>query len=125
MIPRPAAITMDSSPDEGREPGVLSGPMRGKIVAIFIVERRLPELSFEHLVVAHRALAESSRRISTGGDSVRYLRSTFSPAGGRCICMFEATSKDLVRRVNEVAQAPFKQIEEAISFEDPGHRPEA
>jgi hypothetical protein len=89
-------------------------------VAIFIVERRLPELSLEHLFVAHRALAESSRRISKEGDSVRYLRSTFSPAGGRCVCMFEATSLDLVRRVNEVAQVPFDRIDEAVHFEDPG-----
>jgi hypothetical protein len=89
-------------------------------VAIFIVERRLPELSLEHLVVVHRALAESSRRISMRGDSVRYLRSTFSLAGGRCVCMFEATSLDLVRRVNEVAQVPFDRIVEALHFEDPG-----
>jgi hypothetical protein len=89
-------------------------------VAIFIVERRLPELSLEHLAMAQRALADSSRRISMGGDSVRYLRSTFSPAIGRCVCMFEATSKDLVRLVNEVAQVPFDRIDEAVHFEDPG-----
>jgi hypothetical protein len=89
-------------------------------VAIFIVERRLPELSLEHLIMAQRALADSSRRISMGGDSVRYLRSTFFPAGGRCVCMFEANSLDLVRRVNEVAQVPFDRIVEALHFEDPG-----
>ena len=89
-------------------------------MAIFIVERRLPELSLAHLVVAHQALAESSRRISMGGDSVRYLRSTFSPSAGRCVCLFEATSLDLVRRVNEVAQVPFDRIDEAVHFEDPG-----
>jgi hypothetical protein len=89
-------------------------------VAIFIVERRLPELSLEHLIMAQRALADSSRRISMGGDSVRYLRSTFFPAVGRCVCMFEATSLDLVRRVNEVAQVPFDRIDEAVHFEDPG-----
>lgn len=94
-------------------------------MAIFIVERRLPELSLAHLVVAHRALAESSRRISMRGDTVRYLRSTFTPVGGRCVCMFEATSLDLVRRVNEVAQVPFHRIDEAVHFEDPGapHQP--
>lgn len=92
-------------------------------MAIFIVERRLPELSLEHLAAAHRALAESSRRLSMGGDSVRYLRSTFSPALGRCLCVFEASSRDLVRRVNEVAQVPFERIEEAVHFEDPGRQP--
>jgi hypothetical protein len=59
-------------------------------VAIFIVERRLAGLSLEHLAAAHRALAESARRLSVGDDYVRYLRSTFVPARARCLCVFEA-----------------------------------
>ena len=35
--------------------------------------------------------------------------------------MFESTSRDLVRLVNEVAQVPFESIEEAIDVENPGH----
>lgn len=92
---------------------------------VYVVERDVRGLSAEQLATLHRAVAESARRLSVGGESVRYLRSLFASEHARCLCVFEATSKDLVRRVNEVAQAPFKQIEEAISFEDPGHRPEA
>ena len=89
-------------------------------MAVFVVERTLPGMSLEHLAAAHRALAESSRRLSSGGDRVRYMRSTFVPARARCLCVFEATSEDLVRRVNEVAQIPFVSIEEAIEFQSPG-----
>jgi len=92
-------------------------------VAVFIVQRTLPGLSLEHLAAAHRAVAESSRRLSVGGDSIHYLRSTFVPARARCLCVFEASSRDLVRRVNEVAQVPFESIEEAIEFEEPGRHP--
>ena len=92
-------------------------------MAIFIVERRLQGLSPEHLAALHRALAESSRRLSAGEDSVRYLRSMIAPARALCLCVFQATSGDLVRRVNEVAQVPFESIDEAMNFEDPGRRP--
>jgi hypothetical protein len=92
----------------------------GDSVAVFVVERTLPGMSLEHLAAAHRALAESSRRLSSRDDHVRYLRSTFAPARARCLCVFEATSGDLVRRVNEVAQVPFVSIEEAIEFQAPG-----
>jgi hypothetical protein len=122
MFPQREAATMGLVSDEDRKPADAFGPIRGRKVTIFIVERRLPELSLDNLIVAHRALAESSRRISLGGDSVRYLRSTFTPAGGKCLCMFGALSLDLVRRVNEVAQVPFDRIDEAVHFEDPGGR---
>lgn len=93
-------------------------------MAIFIVDRRLPGLTLEHVAAARRALAESSRRLSAGGQSVRYVRSTFAPAHGRWLCVFEAASRDLVRRVNEVAQVPFDSIEEALDFEEDGERSE-
>lgn len=92
-------------------------------MAIFIVERRLQGLSPEHLAALHRALAESTRRLSAGEDSVRYLRSMIAPARALCLCVFQANSGDLVRRVNEVAQVPFESIDEAMNFEDPGRPP--
>ena len=87
---------------------------------IFIVQRTLPGLRPEHLAAVHRALAKSSRRLSVGGDRVRYLRSIFAPARAVSVCVFQATSEDLVRRVNDVAQVPFDHIEEALEFESPG-----
>lgn len=89
-------------------------------MATFIVEHRLPGLRGEHLAAVHRALAESSRRLSIGPDRVSYVRSILVPARGACVCVFEATSSDLVRRVNEVAQVPFVALDEALTFENPG-----
>lgn len=93
-------------------------------MATYIVERRLQGLRPEQLSAVHRALAESSRRLSVGEDRVRYLRSMFAPGRALCLCVFQATSEDLVTRVNEVAQVPFESIDEALNFEEPGRRPE-
>jgi hypothetical protein len=100
-----------------------STDQRGDTVSIFIVERKLNGLNAEQLAALHRALAESSRRLSVGEDSVRYLRSMYAPERALCLCVFQATSGDLVKRVNDVAQVPFESIDEAISFEDPGRLP--
>ena len=89
---------------------------------VFAVERTLSGLSLVHLAAAQRALGESARRLSGERGVVRYLRCTFTPHAERCLCVFEANSVDLVRRVNEVAQVPFDRIEEAIEFRDPGGR---
>jgi len=42
--------------------------------------------------------------------------STFLPGQSRCICIFESTSRELVRQVNETAQIPFTRIEPALDF---------
>jgi hypothetical protein len=90
---------------------------------MFIVQRRLPGLGPEQLAAVHRALAESSRRLSVGEDRVRYVRCLFAPALALCLCVFQATSEDLVRRVNVVAQVPFDTIQETMDFENPGQAP--
>jgi hypothetical protein len=47
---------------------------------------------------------------------VRYLRSTFVPEGGRCMCLFEAGDRAAVQRVNEEAGLPFDRIVEALDL---------
>ena len=81
---------------------------------LYLVERSVPGLTVRQLGIAQLALLESSRRLQAGGDQVRYLRSTFIPGQSRCLCLFEAESRDLVRKVNETAQFPFSRIEEAV-----------
>jgi hypothetical protein len=107
----------------GGDPGHRQDRSERREVAVFIVERKLRGLRADQLTAVHRALAESSRRLSVGEDSVRYLRSMFAPERALCLCVFLATSRDLVRRVNEVAQVPFESIDEAVNFEDPGRHP--
>lgn len=118
---RAAADGDDDGESNDRTPTrtAYSTEKRRYILPMFIVERCMPGMSPEHLAAAHRALAESARRLSPAGDRLRYLRSTLVPGRARCLFVFEATSEDLVRRVNEVAQVPFDSIDEAIELENP------
>jgi Protein of unknown function (DUF4242) len=45
---------------------------------------------------------------------VRYVGSVYLPRRETCLCLFEATDAELVRRANETAQAPFSRIQEAV-----------
>jgi hypothetical protein len=65
------------------------------------------------------AVADASRRLTARGEPVRYLRCTFLPDEQRSICLFEAVNAEVVRRVNENAQAPFTAIEAAVEVPPP------
>jgi len=54
------------------------------------------------------------RRATTEGARLQYVRSIYVPSRGQCLCVFKADSADVVARVNEIAQAPFTSIDEAI-----------
>ena len=97
----------------------LIAPQRAA-VQLFLVERALSGLTLEQVRVAFRATADAVRREVARGARIRYLRSTFAPADGRCLCLFEAPDAELVRRVNDTAQFPFARIAAVIEFQDPG-----
>jgi len=92
-------------------------------VTAYIVERNLPGLTDRHRSALQYALGEASRRLSASGSPVRYLGSTFVPTRSRCYCLFEATSADIVRTVNEAALVPYITINEAIELPAPGRNP--
>jgi hypothetical protein len=87
---------------------------------LFIVDRVMPGLTAELLVEAQRCLQEAVRRVSDGGDAVRYLRCTFIPDQQRCLDLFEAASVEDVRRVNDIAQVPFRCLGQAREDAEPG-----
>ena len=89
-------------------------------MATFIVDRVMPGLTPELLVEAQRLLHEAARRFSGGAETVRYLRCTFLADEQRCICLFEAPSADAVRRVNDMAQVPFRRVQPGTEFSAPG-----
>jgi hypothetical protein len=47
---------------------------------------------------------------------MRYIRSTFAPEDGRCMCLFEAATAEDVRRLNEEAKLPYSRIVEALDL---------
>ena len=83
---------------------------------LFIVERRLPNISQQQLAVLQAALTTAASRFSARGDGVRYLRSIFLARQGRLLSLFSADSPDAVRAVNQAALIPFASIEPAIEL---------
>jgi hypothetical protein len=83
---------------------------------MFIVDRTVPGMTEELLGEVHRLLHEATRRVSSAGQPVRYLRCTYLPEEDRCLCLFEADSPAAVRRANETAQVPFRRISAAIEY---------
>jgi hypothetical protein len=86
------------------------------------VDRTLPGITEELLAEVQRLLHQAAHRVSSGGQSVRYVRCIYIPEDDRCICLFEARDPTAVRTVNEIAQVPFRWIGSAIEFRAPGVR---
>ena len=86
---------------------------------VYMVERSLPGISHAQLAGAQQAAIQTADRFAQSGTPVQYLRSTFVPAEGRCLCLFEAASEEAVRKVNEEAGLPFTSIVEAMHLPKP------
>ncbi len=82
----------------------------------FMVDRNLPGVTMDQLADAQKAAIETSKRFTEQGKPVRYIRSTFVPGEGHCMCLFEAPNAALVREVNETAKIPFTRIVEAADL---------
>ena len=88
-------------------------------MSLFIVDRIIPGLTVQQLSIAQHAMVESARRLGGNGARIRYIRSTLIPGQSRCLCLFEADHRNLVRTVNETAQFPFSRIDEAVELITP------
>jgi hypothetical protein len=85
-------------------------------MAVYMVERDLPGVTIEQLGAAQKAAIQTGKEFTAEGKDVRYIRSIFVPGESKCMCLFEASSPDLVREVNEAAQIPFTRIKEALDL---------
>jgi hypothetical protein len=89
---------------------------------LFLVERRLPNVSERQLALLQAALTSAAGRFSGRGDGVAYLGSIFLVGSGRLLSLFRADSPQTVQAVNEAALIPFASIEAAVEFSGPGQR---
>jgi hypothetical protein len=85
-------------------------------MAVYMVERNLAGITMPQLAGAQQAAITTSRRFTADGTPVRYIRSTFVPGEARCMCLFDASSAEDVRKVNEAAEIPFVRIVEALDL---------
>ena len=54
--------------------------------------------------------------MTAAGTEVKYIRSTFAPDDGRCMCLFEAGSESDVKRLNDEAGLPYDSVVEALDL---------
>lgn len=85
-------------------------------MTVFMVERELSGISLDKLAAAQKAAIAMAAEMTLRGSDIHYIRSTFVPSSGHCMCLFEAPSSDSVRQLNEAAHIPYKSIVEAYDL---------
>jgi hypothetical protein len=84
---------------------------------VFVVERRLPNVSAADLAMLQEALVFACDRLTSRGEPVRCLGSAFLPGRARLLTLFEAEDPEAVRSVNVNVHAPFVSLEAAIKID--------
>ena len=84
---------------------------------MFVVERRMPNASTAELAMLQEALNFACDRLTSRGEPVSCLGSTYLPGPARLLTVFEADSADPVRRANESVHAPFVSLEAALEVD--------
>ena len=85
-------------------------------MAVYMVDRSLPGITMEQLAAAQKKAIETGKRLTTEGKPVRYIRSTYVPSESRCMCLFEASSPELVKQLNDEAKIPYTRVVEAADL---------
>jgi hypothetical protein len=85
-------------------------------MSTFMVERHLGSISMDDLGGAQRAAITKGQELTAEGTPIRYLRSTFAPQDGRCMCLFEADKSEDVKRLNDEAGLPYDRIVPAMDL---------
>lgn len=82
----------------------------------FLIERDLEGISMPDL---HGLVAASLRQVARmreEGDLVHYFGSTFLPAEGRCLCLYQAKDEAVLSELNRAARLPATRILSAIAL---------
>jgi muconolactone delta-isomerase len=96
---------------------VRSSKQQGAItVQVYMVERTLKHISMDELSGAQAAAVDKAEELTSSGIPVRYIRSTFVPGDGRCMCLFEADSAEAVKKLNDEAQIPYDRVTTAFDL---------
>ncbi|MEO5971740.1 MAG: DUF4242 domain-containing protein [Sphingomicrobium sp.] len=85
-------------------------------MSVFMVERSLGGISMDDLGGAQRAAIDKGEQMTASGTPVRYIRTTFAPEDGRCMCLFEAQSSEDVKRLNDEAGLPYDRVVPAMDL---------
>lgn len=83
---------------------------------VYMVERSLENISMDELSGAQAAAIDKAAEMTNDGQAIRYIRSTFVPGDGRCLCLFEAESESAVRHLNDEIQVPYDKVTSALDL---------
>ena len=83
---------------------------------VYMVERSLKGIPMDQLAAAQRRAIDTAAEMTAQGTPVRYIRSTFVPDSGKCMCLFSADGEDNVRTLNEKAGIPFDKVTPALDL---------
>ena len=85
-------------------------------MSVFMVERDLKGIAMGDLAAAQQAAIGKAEEMRRGGSDIRYIRTTFAPEDGRCMCLFEAASDADVKRLNDEAGLPYSRVVPAMDL---------
>ena len=85
-------------------------------MSVFMVERDLKGIAMDDLAGAQKAAIGKAEEMRQKGSDIRYIRTTFAPEDGRCMCLFEAQSSEDVKRANDEAGLPYDRVVPAMDL---------
>ena len=85
-------------------------------MSVFMVERDLKGIGMEDLAAAQKGAIGKAEEMRRGGSNISYIRTTFAPGDGRCMCLFEAPSDAEVRQLNDEAGLPYSRVVPALDL---------
>lgn len=85
-------------------------------MSVYMVERNLGGISMDDLGGAQKAAISKAEEMRQQGSDIRYIRTTFAPEDGRCMCLFEADSEQEVKRLNDEAGLPYSRVVPAMDL---------
>jgi hypothetical protein len=85
-------------------------------MSTYMVERSLKGIPMDALAAAQQRAIQTAGELTQEGTPIRYIRTAFVPDEGRCMCLFDASSADDVRRLNDRAQIPYDRVVPAMDL---------
>ena len=85
-------------------------------MTVYMVERDLKGISMADLAGAQQAAIRTAQDMTAQGSKISYIRSTFAPDDGRCMCLFDGASKEQVQELNDTAGLPYHRVVEALDL---------
>lgn len=83
---------------------------------VYMVERSLKGIPMTDLAAAQKRAISTAEEMTRAGTPVRYIRTTFVPECGRCLCLFAASDAEQVKQLNEKANIPFDSVVPALDL---------